>query len=125
MLMIVLLYGIFDMGFDGICLAVAFYYVVLACVSVTLVKYGGKFTSHTDVWFISLETISYLWPMTVMGVKGVLMSIWSWWVYDIFALMSSYLGPLQMAASTIMKNISLLLFMVPFGIENTSKIYIA
>ena len=101
-----LLIGKFDMGFDGVCFAAAFCYVIVAIASVSLVKYDGKCTYHTDVSFFSLETVSNLWPMILLGVKGVLMSIWSLWVLDALTLMASYLGPLQMATTIIMKNIS-------------------
>ena len=43
------------------------------------------------------------------------MSVWGWWAFDIFTLMSTYLGGTVAAAQTIMRSIGLLTFMIPAG----------
>lgn len=68
-------------------------FFVKGMVSIILVKCCGRFPSFEDVHFISLETISNIWPLLSFDLKSTAMGIWGWWAIDIFTLMASYLGP--------------------------------
>jgi len=38
-----------------------------------------------------------------------------WWCFEVFVLISSYLGVAYLATNVIMQNIAALMFMVPLG----------
>ena len=59
---------------------------------VALVKYGGRFQRFPDVHFFSMETVTNLWPLLKLDLQGVAMGVWGWWAFDIFTLMTTYLG---------------------------------
>ena len=54
----------------------------------------------------------------------LLMGIWSWWAFDIFTLISSYLAVEVISAQTVMRSLGLLTFMVPVGLAMASTILI-
>ena len=47
----------------------------------------------------------------------LLMGIWSWWAFDIFTLITSYLSVEAISAQTIMRSLGLFTFMIPVGFK--------
>ena len=47
----------------------------------------------------------------------LLMGIWSWWAFDIFTLITSYLSVEVISAQTIMRSLGLFTFMIPVGFK--------
>jgi MATE family multidrug resistance protein len=54
------------------------------------------------------EYISIAIPATIMVCA-------EWWCFEVFVLISSYLGVAYLATNVIMQNIASLMFMVPLG----------
>mmetsp|Transcript_34418 Transcript_34418/g.42485 ORF Transcript_34418/g.42485 Transcript_34418/m.42485 type:complete len:92 (+) Transcript_34418:221-496(+) len=52
------------------------------------------------------------------------MGVWSWWAFDIFTLIASYLSSELISAQTIMRSLGLLTFMVPVGFSKACGFYI-
>lgn len=52
------------------------------------------------------------------------MDVWSWWAFDIFTLIASYLATEIVSAQTIMRSLGLLTFMIPVGFSKACAFYI-
>ena len=52
------------------------------------------------------------------------MGVWSWWAFDIFTLIASYLATEIVSAQTIMRSLGLLTFMVPVGFSKACSFYL-
>jgi len=53
-----------------------------------------------------------------------MMGVWSWWAFDIFTLIASYLSAELLSAQTIMRSLGLLTFMVPVGFSKACGFYV-
>ena len=61
-------------------------------------KFGGRIPTFPDVYLFSKETVSNLTPILSLALKSVAMGVWGWWAFDLYTLMSSYLGPNEVGA---------------------------
>lgn len=61
----------------------------------------------------------------VFTVKGTFSSALPWWAADSFTLIASYCGTEALAAQTILRNITLLMFMFPVGISIVTQITVS
>jgi multidrug resistance protein, MATE family len=52
------------------------------------------------------------------------LSVWSWWAMDVFTMISSYMEAGILTAQYILRNITLLTFMIPVGITTSSQIMV-
>ncbi len=52
------------------------------------------------------------------------LSVWSWWAMDIFTVISSYMAIGVLTAQYILRNVTLLTFMIPVGIMMSSQIIV-
>ena len=52
------------------------------------------------------------------------LSVWSWWAMDVFTMISSYMEAGVLTAQYILRNITLLTFMIPVGITTSSQIMV-
>lgn len=59
-----------------------------------------------------------------MSLECTGLGVWSWWAFDIFTLMASYMSINDLAAQTVLRNIGLLTFMIPVGIAISSMILV-
>ena len=114
---------VLDWDFDGVCWATGLMFMLRGTIGVSLVKFGGRFPTHDDVYLFSRETVSNLWPLLKIDLQVVAMGVWGWWAFDIFTLMATYLGPDQVGAQTIMRSIGLWSFMMPVGFAFACGIY--
>ena len=55
---------------------------------------------------------------------SMFLGIWSWWAFDVFTFISSYMSPEALAAQTILRNISLFFFMIPVGLSIPTAVLI-
>jgi multidrug resistance protein, MATE family len=53
------------------------------------------------------------------------MGIWSWWAFDVFTLLASYLSTEIMSAQTCMRSLGLLTYMIPVGFATAGNILIS
>ena len=52
------------------------------------------------------------------------LSIWSWWAFDLFTLIASYMSTVELASQTVLRNIGLLTYMIPCGISVAAVILV-
>ena len=52
------------------------------------------------------------------------MGCWSWWAFDLFTLICSYISTEVISAQTIMRSLGLLTFMIPVGFAKASGFFI-
>ena len=50
--------------------------------------------------------------------------MWGWWAFDIFTLISSYMGETAIACQTVLRSITLLFSMIPVGNMSASNILV-
>lgn len=62
------------------------------------------------------ETLDHLSHQIHLSLMSMFLGIWSWWAFDIFTLIASYMNGQALAAQTILRNISALFFMIPMGL---------
>ena len=92
-----ILFSVLGWGFYGVCWATGSMFFVKGMVCIMLVKCCGRFPPFEDVYLVSLETVSNVWPLLSIDLKSTAMGVWGWWSFDLFTLMASYLGPNQVA----------------------------
>ena len=105
------------MGFNGVCFSNGLMYLGRFMVTILLVKFGGDIQSFPDVSLFSYETTNNVWPTLIFGMKGILMGMWQRGTYDVFSLMTSYLGPEELAAATVVKSIGMISITIPQGFQ--------
>ncbi len=70
------------------------------------------------------DNFKNIYPQFILSLKCASLGIWSWWAFDIFTLIASYMSIEDLAAQTILRNIGLLTFMIPVGIAISSMILV-
>eukprot|EP00347_Sterkiella_histriomuscorum_P017497 403349125 len=65
-----------------------------------------------------------LLPQFKSSFNSAFMGIWSWWAFDIFTFIASFLTTDQMAAQTICRSIGLIFFMIPLGVSQASGVLV-
>ena len=77
-----------DMGFTGICWATAMVFVARFLCTQSFIWFRSDLQWFDDVKFLSRETFTNLWPMTVICLGSMFMGIWGWWAFEILTLMA-------------------------------------
>ena len=93
-------------------------------IAVGCVKFGGRFPVFDDVYLFSRETVSNTGILWLQDFKSVAMSVWSFWAFEVFTIMASYLGVNDVAGQVILRSLGLITFMIPVGIMFGSSIII-
>ena len=83
---------VLDWGFDGICYATGLMLCTRGLIAICCVKFGGRFPSFPDVHLFSRETIANAGSLIQQDIKSVAMAVWSFWAFEVFTIMASYLG---------------------------------
>lgn len=60
----------------------------------------------------------------MLGISAASLGVWSWWAFDIFTLIASYMSIEDLAAQTVLRNIGLLTFMIPVGLSTAAVILV-
>ena len=55
--------------------------------------------------------------MLKQDIKSVTMFVWSFWAFEAFTIMVSYLGINEVAGQSILRSLGLLTFMIPLGMS--------
>ena len=105
------------MGFDGIYYATGIMLVSRGLIAVGCVKFGGRFPVFNDVYLFSRETVSNTGILWLHDFKSVAMVVWSFWAFEVFTIMASYLGVNDVAGQVILRSLGLITFMIPVGIR--------
>lgn len=60
----------------------------------------------------------------MLSLSAASLGVWSWWAFDIFTLIASYMSIEDLAAQTVLRNIGLLTYMIPVGLSISSVILV-
>ena len=116
--------NVLELGFDGIVYATGIMLVTRGIIAVGCVKFGGRFETFPDVYLFSRETIANPGPLINLDLKSTAMSIWSFWGFELYTIMASYLGIDDVAGQVILRGLGLMTFMIPIGIQFGTSILV-
>lgn len=107
----------------GISLASCFHFFCRFFTMCLFIKLSGRF----DRCFVPIrdpENFKNLKSQFVLGISAASLGVWSWWAFDIFTLIASYMSIEDLAAQTVLRNIGLLTFMIPVGLSTAAVILV-
>lgn len=113
----------YDMNIHGVGIASSVQFIVRFLVSYILLKTDPKFNVNLQPFF-HYETVQHLGHQIHLSLMSMSLGIWSWWAFDVFTLIASYMSIEALAAQSILRNISLLFFMVPVGLSISTGILV-
>eukprot|EP00347_Sterkiella_histriomuscorum_P022093 403331703 len=111
------------MGMTGVAIASSFHFFCRFLVMYLFFRFTPRFYDH-NVSFTDPECFRNLWTQFKFSVKCAFLGVWSWWAFDIFTLISSYMTIDDLAAQTVLRNIGLLTYMIPVGIAQAASIMV-
>ncbi|CDW78027.1 na+-driven multidrug efflux pump [Stylonychia lemnae] len=110
-----------DMGMFGVAVSTSFHFFCRFLILFLFFKLKSQFNSQ-NVSLFHRENFRNLGHQIKLSFQCASFSIWSWWAFDIFTLIASYMSVSELAAQTILRNIGLLTYMIPVGIAQASSI---
>ena len=122
--MIVVFVSWLNYGFIGVCVATSIGFASRLLIAYIYTCWIKPYQETRDVAFFSRESTSNLSQQFNRGAYSLMMGVWSWWAFDIFTLIASYLSADLLSAQTIMRSLGLLTFMVPVGFSKACGFYI-
>ena len=120
-----LLVGVFSFGWEGILIATSVHFVIRYFFALIYVNaFVQPYKDSNEVKFFQEETFTNLWPQASRGIGSLFMGCWSWWAFDIFTLICSYLSMEIIEAQTILRTLGMLTFMIPVGFSKGCGFFI-
>eukprot|EP00347_Sterkiella_histriomuscorum_P000062 403377332 len=107
-------------GLNGVGWATSIHYLLRFLIIFTFTKLS-QFNKH----MVSLrdpDCYRNLMPQFKMSLYAMTMIIWTWWAFDMFTFMSSFMTTSVMAAQTVCRNITLMFYMIPVGLSQATSI---
>lgn len=94
----------FEMGMKGVAIATSFHFFTRFLVTVSYIKFSGKFDgAEHQVAFSDPECFRHWGAQFKQSLQCMSMSVWSWWAMDIFTIIASYMPQDELTAQTIMR----------------------
>lgn len=113
----ILLVQSWGMGILGVSIASSVQFMVRFLVTIGYIKFSGKFDDpSSQVGFFESDSMRHWKSQFFLSLQCMSLSVWSWWAMDIFTLIATYMPSKVMAGQHIMRNITLLTFMIPCGL---------
>ena len=107
----------------GVAIASSVHFAVRFLVFIVLIYFSPKLRAGLQsIW--SEESRSKLMDQFKLSLQCASLGIWSWWAFDIFTLIASYMSIDDLSAQTVLRNIGLLTFMIPVGLSISSTILV-
>ena len=107
---------VLDLKIVGIAIATATTYSI-NWIGLTLYIHFKKDLINRESWILpNIFWITKIPEFLKYGVPSCLMLLFQWWAFEIIYLYCGWLGIKQLAASVIMINISVMMFLIPLGI---------
>lgn len=101
-LAIYVFYFLLEMGFLGISIASACMFMARFFMNVGMVSYSKSFKSTPNITFWEKKSFNFKDPVFKqqiwLCIYALGMGVWGYWVFDIFALMASYMSASVIAA---------------------------
>jgi Na+-driven multidrug efflux pump len=114
-----------DMGILGVSISSSFQFFIRYCVTLSYIKFCGKFDDkELQVGLLHSDSLKNWKGQFVLSLHAMSLSVWSWWAMDVFTLIASYMTEKELSTQTIMRNITLLTFMIPCGIQIAAGILV-
>lgn len=80
----------YNMGIEGVAIASSAQFIVRFLVSYILLKSDPKFNTYLIPLFHK-ETFTHLGHQISLSFNSMFLGIWSWWAFDVFTLIASYM----------------------------------
>jgi Na+-driven multidrug efflux pump len=113
----------FDMGIVGVSISSSLQFIVRFAVAVCYIQFSGKFDAP-DIQvplFGHPENFRNWKSQFFLSLQCMSLMVWSWWAMDVFTLIASNMGDSNLlSAQHILRNVTLLTFMIPVGIMISS-----
>eukprot|EP00347_Sterkiella_histriomuscorum_P010943 403374339 len=107
----------------GIAIASCIHFVIRFLIYIVCISLSQKVRqSIVPIW--DKEGRSNLYPQFILSLQCASLGIWSWWAFDIFTLIASYMSIDDLSAQTVLRNIGLLTYMIPVGLAISSTILV-
>ena len=114
-----------EMGWQGVCLATSIQFAMRFLIAIIYLNFVCEpFKESSSVKLFSRGTMQSLMPQLQRGLMSMMMFGWSWWAFDIFTLIASYLSAEIVSAQTIMRSLGLLTFMIPVGFSKACAYFV-
>lgn len=115
---------VFGFGFDFHCLAVAWVLATYlsAFVQITLAQQYSAVQRTYLPW--DRRAFDEWWEFIQLGLPGTVMICSEWWAFEILMIFATLLGTAEVAAQTIIQQMSSLSFTIPLGIGITSASFV-
>ena len=84
-------FDLMNLGFEGIALASSIHFIFRFFVAYGLILKSGKFDGTNDIPLFSKESRMNLGNQFRLGLESMAMGVWTFWGFEIFTLMASYL----------------------------------
>ncbi len=112
-----------DLGMLGISLASCFHFFCRFFTLLLCLKVSGRF-ERCLVSITDADNFKNLKGQFMLSLSAASLGVWSWWAFDIFTLIASYMSIEDLAAQTVLRNIGLLTFMIPVGLSVSAVILV-
>ncbi len=117
----------FDWGIAGVAISSSFQFMIRFAVCMYYANYGKEFQNpehKVPVLSYHPENFKNWGHQFILNLQGMSLSVWSWWAMDVFTMISSRMETGVLTAQYILRNITLLTFMIPVGITMSSQIMV-
>ena len=105
------------LGFTGVCISTLLMFALRLAIVLFYVEAKTKLKNIYNVKLFSKESTQQISYQFKTGLYGLLMGVWSWWAFDVYTLIASYLSVSEISAQTVLRTLGLITFMVPVGIQ--------
>jgi multidrug resistance protein, MATE family len=124
--LLILLVGVFDMGFVGLCIASSCQFISRWVCSAVFMKLtdNKNISEYKTEPFFSKASIQDLGHQVRLATTQCVMGVWNWWGLEIFTLYAGYVSTTALAAQSILRAVSMLAYMVPVGLRMATQMTI-
>eukprot|EP00347_Sterkiella_histriomuscorum_P003491 403364095 len=107
-------------GLHGVAIATSIHLFNRFWIIQLMIRFS-KFHAYR-VSFRDQDCYKNLRPQFIMSLQSCGMIIWSWWAFDMFTFMSSFMSMSVLAAQTVCRNLVLIFYMIPVGLTQATAI---
>jgi multidrug resistance protein, MATE family len=114
------------MGIIGVAISSSFQFMIRFGVTLGYIMYSEDFKApEIQVPLFGAPENFLNWKTQIyLSLQCMSLSIWAWWAMDIFTLIATEMPAGNLTAQHIMRNITLLTFMIPVGIMASAGIMV-
>jgi len=111
-----------DMGFTGAPLARLSTNCILPLLTIIYMVAAKKTEGTWDGW--TMESLQKWKEFLQLGIPGMLMLCVEWWCFEVLTILAGIIGTTELAAQSIIYNVVLLTYFIPYGISVATSVMI-